>query len=96
MGVVGIETAFPVLYTHLVKKGIISLEKLVEVMSINPCRRFGIKQDNCWSVWNLEEEYTVDPESFLSMGRATPFKGDRVFGKCLLTVHNGKIVWSEN
>lgn len=96
MGVVGLETAFPVLYTHLVKKGIISLEKLVEVMSINPCRRFGIKQDNCWSVWNLEEEYTVDPESFLSMGRATPFKGDRVFGKCLLTVHNGKIVWSEN
>lgn len=96
MGVVGLETAFPVLYTQLVKKGIISLEKLVEVMSINPCRRFGIKQDNCWSVWNLEEEYTVDPESFLSMGRATPFKGDRVFGKCLLTVHNGKIVWSEN
>ncbi|MBR2315096.1 MAG: dihydroorotase [Clostridia bacterium] len=96
MGVVGLETALPVLYTQLVKKGIITLEKLVEVMSINPCKRFGISQKDCWSVWNLEEEYTVDPDNFLSMGKATPFRGDRVFGKCLLTVHNGKIVWSEN
>lgn len=95
MGVVGLETAFPVLYTHLVKKGIISLEKLVELMSINPCKRFGINQNDCWCVWNLEEKYTVNPDTFLSMGKATPFKGDEVYGKCLLTVHNGKIVWSE-
>lgn len=95
MGVVGLETAFPVLYTQLVKKGIITLEKLIELMSINPCKRFGIKQENCWSVWNLDEKYNVDSKDFLSMGKATPFEGAEVYGKCLLTVYDGKIVWSE-
>ena len=96
MGVVGIETSFSVLYTKLVKEGIISLEKLVELMSVNACKRFGIKQNNDFCVWKLDEEYTVDPENFLSKGKSSPFTGTNLFGKCLLTVKNGKAVWIDS
>ena len=92
-GVVGLETAFAVLYTKLVKTGIMSLEKLVEVMSTNPRARFGLPVGEDFSVWDLENEFTVDPEDFVSMGKATPFEGEKLCGKCLLTVKNGKMVY---
>lgn len=93
MGVVGLETAFPVLYTELVKKNIITLERLVELMSFKPKERFGIDTNNDFAVFDISEAYKIDPEDFLSMGRATPFAGREVFGRCLLTVHGGKAVY---
>lgn len=95
MGVVGIETAFPLLYTYLVKTGRISLERLVELMSVNPRKRFGIPESQDVCVWDLSKEYTIDPEDFLSKGRATPFAGWKVFGENLLTIAGGKIVWQK-
>lgn len=93
MGVVGLETAFPMLYTELVKKNIITLERLVELMSFKPKERFGIDTNNDFAVFDISEAYKIDPEDFLSMGRATPFAGREVFGRCLLTVHNEKVVY---
>ena len=93
MGVVGLETAFPVLYTELVKKNIITLDRLVELMSFKPKERFGIDTNNDFAVFDISEAYKIDPENFLSMGRATPFAGREVFCRCLLTVHNGKVVY---
>ncbi len=93
MGVVGLETAFSVLYTKLVKTGIITLEKLIEVMAVNPRRRFGIEDGGDFCVFDLNEEYTVNPEDFVSMGKATPFEGERLFGVCKLTVADGKTVY---
>jgi len=92
-GVVGIETAFPVLYTHLVKPGIITLEKLIDLMSNNPRKRFGLPAGGDFTVWNLSKEFTVDPEAFLSKGKATPFTGWKLNGECLLTVCDGKAVY---
>ena len=89
-GVVGIETAFPVVYTHLVKTGIITMERLKELLVTNACKRFGFTTGDCWSVWNLDHEFTVDPQEFVSMGKATPFEGWKLYGKCLLTVCNSK------
>lgn len=93
MGVVGLETAFPVLYTELVTKNIITLDRLVELMSFKPKERFGIDTNNDFAVFDISEAYKIDPKDFLSMGRATPFAGREVFGKCLLTVHNEKVVY---
>ena len=93
MGVVGLETAFPVLYTELVMKNIITLDRLVELMSFKPKERFGIDTENDFAVFDISEAYKKDPENFLSMGRATPFAGREVFGRCLLTVHNEKVVY---
>ena len=93
MGVVGLETAFPVLYTELVMKNIITLDRLVELMSFKPKERFGIDTENDFAVFDISEAYKIDPEDFLSMGRATPFAGREIFGRCLLTVHNGKVVY---
>ena len=93
MGVVGLETAFPVLYTELVTKNIITLERLVELMSFKPKERFGIDTNNDFAVFDISEAYKIDPENFLSMGRATPFAEREVFGRCLLTVQNGKVVY---
>ncbi len=92
-GIVGLETCFPLLYTKLVKEGLISLDKLIELLTVNPRRRFSIPQGNDFSVWDLEEEFTVDPEDFLSKGRATPFAGEKLFGKCVMTVCGGKKVY---
>lgn len=94
MGVVGLETAFPVLYTYLVKKGIITLEKLIELMAINPRRRFGITQTEDICVYDLQSEYKIDPCEFKSKGKSTPFDGLAVAGKNLLTVCGGKAVWN--
>lgn len=94
MGVVGLETAFPVMYTYLVKKGIITLERLIELMAINPRRRFGITQTEDICVYDLQSEYKIDPSEFKSKGKSTPFDGLTVAGKNLLTVCGGKAVWN--
>ena len=92
-GIVGIETAFQTMYTHMVKPGIISLEKLIDLMAIAPRKRFDIPMGDDYTVWDLNALETVDPEQFLSMGKATPFAGHKLYGKCLLTVCDGKIVY---
>ena len=92
-GIVGIETAFPLLYTNLVRPGIIRPEKLIALLCVHPRERFGIPLQNDFSVWDLNEEYAVRPEEFLSKGKATPFENRRVFGRCLLTVSNGKMIY---
>ena len=84
MGIVGLETAFPVLYTELVTKNIITLDRLVELMSFKPKERFGIDTNNDFAVFDISEAYKIDLKDFLSMGRATPFAGREVFGRCLL------------
>ena len=94
MGVVGLECAFAVLYTKLVKTGIVPLERIVEMMTDAPRKRFGLPQvENDFTVFDLNEEYTIDPAEFLSMGHATPFAGEKVYGKCKMTVCGGKTVW---
>ena len=92
-GIVGIETAFPILYTYLVKPGVLTLEKLVELLCINPRKRFRIPMDTDFTVWDLNAEYKIDPSEFVSMGKATPFTGWQVSGKCMATVCDGKIVY---
>lgn len=94
MGVVGLETAFPVMYTYLVKKGIITLERLIELMAINPRRRFGLQSTDDICVYDLQSEYKIDPSEFKSKGKSTPFDGLTVAGKNLLTVCGGKAVWN--
>jgi len=91
-GIVGLETAFPVLYTELVKTGIMDLRMLMDRMSYAPSKRFGIPIEG-FSVWDLESEYKIDPQDFVSMGKATPFAGKNVCGKNLLTVCGGKAVY---
>jgi len=95
-GIVGIETAFPILYTKLVKTGILSMERLMELLVTNPRRRFGITSDAGWTVWSINENYKIDPDTFASMGRATPFAGWDVCGENLLTVYNGKVVYQND
>ena len=95
MGVVGLETAFPVLYTFLVETGVLPLEKLVQLMCDNPRARFDLPGDGDYTVFDLGHEYVVDPAEFLTMGRATPFAGKVVRGRCLLTVCGGKTVWAD-
>ncbi len=92
-GIVGLETAFGVMYTHLVKTGIISLERLINLLSVNPRKRFNIKDTNSFSIWDLNERYVVDTNDFLSLGKATPFENCELSGKCKLTVCGGKIVY---
>ena len=94
-GVVGLETAFAAMYTHLVKPGIITMERLVELLADNPRKRFGIPLGLDFSIWDLDAAYAVDPEEFQSMGRATPFAGMELYGRCLLTVCDGRVVWQE-
>ncbi len=96
-GIVGLECAFPVLYTGLVRKGILDLEKLIGKMTAAPRARFGIPPaEGDRTEWDLEAKYTVRPEEFLSMGRATPFAGAEVYGRCLKTVHNGRVTWTSD
>ncbi len=96
MGVVGIETAFPLLYTHLVLKGVITLERLIELMAVNPRKRFGIGggtnegESADFTVVDLEAEYTINSGDFYSMGKATPFEGYRVKGKIIHTYIKGE------
>ncbi len=93
MGVVGIETAFAVLYTDLVLPGVITLERLVELLSTRPRERFSIKSDVGFTIFDLGREYEIDPEEFLSRGKATPFLGKKVYGRCLATVYEGEVVY---
>ena len=92
-GIVGLETAFPVMYTHLVQKGIITLERLVELLAINPRKRFGIPMGKDFCVWDLSKSFIVEPDQFLSKGRATPFAGWELNGVCQMTVCDGKVVF---
>ena len=94
-GIVGIETAFPVLYTYLVREGIVSLDKIIDLLAINARKRFRIPLGNDFSIWNLNKKFTVDPNKFLSMGRATPFEGAELWGENLITVCGGKTVYKK-
>ena len=102
MGIVGLETAFPLLYTHLVLKGELTLKQLIDLMSTNPRRRFGLPETLTegkpadFTVFDLNESYEIDPESFLSMGHSTPFTGWKVRGKCVMTAADGKIAYIDN
>lgn len=96
-GIVGIENSFALMYTYLVRRGVISLEKLVELMSLNARRLFGIDAGEIavgkvadLVLFDLESRYTIDPDEFLSMGHATPFEGWEVYGKTMLTIAAGK------
>ena len=95
-GVVGLETAFPIMYTYLVKPGVMTMEQLLEVMVYAPRKRFNIPLGNDFSIWDLEKEYTVDPADFVSMGKASPFTGWTVNAECVATVCNGKLVWKKS
>ena len=101
MGVVGIETAFPVMYSYFVRNNMILLEKLVELLSINANKRFKIGNEiqvgekANLTVFDLNEKYIVNPDDFLSMGKSTPFEGAEVYGKCKMTICNGNIVWED-
>ena len=94
-GIVGLETAFPVLYTKLVLTGVLTLEKLIDLLSLNPRKRFGIPAGNDFTVWNLDKDIVVNPDDFLSMGKATPFAGWKLKGECLLTVCDGKVCYKK-
>ena len=94
-GIVGLETAFPIMYTYLVKPGIMSLERLMEVMVDAPRKRFDLPLGNDFSIWDLDAEYEVDPEEFVSMGKATTFNGWKVNGRCKATVCDGRVVYRE-
>ena len=99
MGIVGLETAFPLLYTGLVKTGVLSLEKLLDLMHGAPMRRFGVGHDIAvgrsadLTVFRLGGTYVIDPDDFLSLGRATPFAGWEVSGQCILTIADGRIAY---
>ena len=93
MGIVGLETAFPLLYTELVEPGVISMERLMELLHDAPCRRFNIPTDTGFTVFDLNDTYRIDPADFLSMGKATPFTGWEVQGHCLLTAAGETAVW---
>ena len=102
MGIVGLETAFPLLYTRLVKRGALSFARLIALMCIAPRRRFnlpggeiapGRPADLC--VYDLNASYRIDPEAFLSKGRNTPFGGMAVQGENILTMSGGRIVWEK-
>ena len=96
MGIVGLETAFPVLYTHLVRTGVLTLDKLVELMAVNPRKRFGfpLRADD-YAVWDLNTEYRIDPAQFCSKGKSTPFAGQTVYGRCVRNVCGGAVVWQD-
>ncbi len=94
MGIVGLETAFPVLYTGLVLSGILPLERLLRCLVTRPRERFSLPLGCDFSVWDLNESYEIDPASFQSKGRATPFAGRTVRGRCLGTFYQGKQVYA--
>ncbi len=95
-GIVGIETAFAVLYTDLVKMGVITLERLVELLCHAPRRRFGIEAPPVdFTVFEVSKSYKIDPAEFLSKGKSTPFTDKEVFGRCVLTVCDGKVVYED-
>lgn len=92
-GIVGIENSFQLLYTHLVKKKIINLEKLIDLLAINPRKRFNIPLNDDCTIWSLDEKTVINPDEFISQGKSTPFENTEVYGKCILTVCDNKIVY---
>ncbi len=92
-GIVGLETAFPVLYTDLVKPGLVEPKRLLELLVENPRKRFGIPLGKDFSVWELDTPYVINPEEFVSQGKATPFTGKTVYGRCVLTVCDSTVVY---
>ena len=92
-GITGIETALPLMNTYMVKTGIISPDKLTDLLVYNPRERFGIPAGESFSVWKLDEEFTVNPDEFISKGKATPFEGYKLYGRCYGTVYQGKVVY---
>lgn len=92
-GIVGLETAFSLLYTELVMKNIITFEKLIDLMAVNPRKRFNIPIGEDFTIWRLGEKHTINAENFLSLGRSTPFSGKTVFGRCCTTVCNGRPIY---
>lgn len=92
-GVVGLETAFPILHTYLVRTGFLTPEALIDKLVWNPRKRFAIPMGNDFSVWDLDAQYAIDPADFLSQGKATPFAGWNVHGKCMATFHDGQAVY---
>ncbi len=95
MGVVGLECAFPVMYTEFVKNGIIDMPRLIELMCTAPRKRFSLKGDAGFSIWDVSTPYRIEPDNFKTLGRATPFEGKEVYGKCLCTALDGKALWIE-
>ena len=95
-GIVGIETAFPLLYTYLVKNGVISIEKLLDLLTFNARKRFNITTDLGFSVWDLGKQYVINPDEFLSKGKSTPFNGMLVNGENLLTVYNDRVIYKKD
>ena len=92
-GIVGLETAFPTLYSSLIGEEVLTLEALVGLMSEKPRERFGIPTCGDFSIWDLDSDYTIDSARFRSKGRSTPFEGWPVMGRCLMTVHNGNVIY---
>ncbi len=94
-GASGIEIAFPLLYTYLVKKNIITMDKLLDLLINNPRKRFNIPANNDFAIWDLNAKETIDPNTFISKGHNTPFKGYEVYGVNQLTVCNRKVVYKK-
>ena len=95
-GIVGLETAFPLLYTYLVQENVITMKRLLDLLVYNPRKRFNIPMGTDFSIWDLRQSYIIEPEEqFQSMGKSTPFASWRVWGKCLVTVCDGKLVWMD-
>ncbi len=96
MGIVGIECAFPLLYTYLVRTGLLAWDRLIDAMAIRPRLLTGLSAEGCYATFDLDQEYTIDPSQFRSKGKATPFEGWKVFGKCVETVYHDRVVYSIN
>ncbi len=94
-GIVGLETALPLLYTKLVRTGVLTMDRLIDLLVYNPRKRFGIPLGESFSVWDLDASFTVDPNEFLTKGRATPLAGMQLLGRNLLTVADGRIVYQQ-
>ena len=92
-GITGIELALPLMNTYMVRTGIITLDKLVDLLVYNPRERFGLPNGDSFSIWKLDEQFKVEPERFISKGKATPFDNYELYGKCYATVYNGKVVY---
>ncbi len=93
-GIVGIECAFPLLYTYLVRTGLLTWERLIDAMAIRPRLLTGLSAEGSYATFDLDEEYTIDPQQFRSKGKSTPFEGWKVFGRCIENVYQGKTVYS--
>lgn len=94
-GIVGIECAFPLMYTYLVRTGFITLDRLVELMSTRAREIMGLPIGTSWATFEVETPYEIDPRRFISKGHSTPFAGWQVYGRCTETIYNGKVVFKE-